>query len=169
LERYEVGETIGVGGKLRAWHAGVASPARERETQPRRHRHRRVAATTTHPPLTTPLNPHPPPPQTGFAVVKRGRDRLTSEPVAIKVVDKSRYAAGDTSLEREIQVLCKVDHPNCIRLHSVFVTARKVYLVTELVTGGELLDRITERGHYPEREAAGVVRQILRGVAYLHR
>ena len=57
------------------------------------------------------------------------------------MVDKSRYAAGDNSLEREIQVLCKVDHPNCIKLYAVYITPRKVYIVTELVTGGELLDR----------------------------
>jgi calcium/calmodulin-dependent protein kinase I len=84
------------------------------------------------------------------------------------VVDKSRYASGDNSLEREIQVLCKVrqtvagravswqlgrrtsaeggpplqvDHPNCIKLNAVYITPRKVYIVTELVSGGELLDR----------------------------
>lgn len=72
---------------------------------------------------------------TGFAVVKKGKDRKTGQPVAIKVeysctqtaatvqflvekvsqdsavlqvVDKSRYATGDNSLQREIQVLCKV-------------------------------------------------------------
>jgi serine/threonine protein kinase len=84
--------------------------------------------------------------------------------LGLQVVDKSRYAAGDNSLEREIQVLIKVrhsqgkdraftqegsltqcalqvDHPNCIRLFDVYITPRKVYLVTELVTGGELLDR----------------------------
>jgi serine/threonine protein kinase len=35
----------------------------------------------------------------------------------------------------------QVDHPNCIRLYDVYITPRKVYIVTELVTGGELLDR----------------------------
>lgn len=38
-------------------------------------------------------------------------------------------------------MLLQVDHPNCIRLFDVYITPRKVYLVTELVTGGELLDR----------------------------
>ncbi|KAI8464277.1 MAG: kinase-like domain-containing protein [Monoraphidium minutum] len=104
----------------------------------------------------------------GFAVVKRGRDKVTGEQVAIKVVDKSRYAAGDNSLEREIQVLCKVDHPNCIKLYAVYITQRKVYIVTELVTGGELLDRVTEKGNYTEKDAANLIRQILSGVAYLH-
>lgn len=117
LERYEVGETVGVG---------------------------------------------------GFAVVKKGRDKRTTEAVAIKVVDKSRYAAGDNSLEREIQVLLKVDHPNCIKLHDVYITPRKVYIVTELVTGGELLDRVTEKGNYTERDASNIIRQILEGVSYLH-
>ena len=63
-------------------------------------------------------------------MVKKGKDRKTGQPVAIKVqaargdqtnlmycltlmcllqvVDKSRYATGDNSLQREIQVLCKV-------------------------------------------------------------
>lgn len=34
-----------------------------------------------------------------------------------------------------------MDHPNCIKLYDVYITPRKVYIVTELVTGGELLDR----------------------------
>jgi len=38
-------------------------------------------------------------------------------------------------------VSLQVDHPNCIKLENVYITPRKVYLVTELVTGGELLDR----------------------------
>ena len=35
----------------------------------------------------------------------------------------------------------QVDHPNCIKLNAVYITPRKVYIVTELVSGGELLDR----------------------------
>ena len=121
--------------------------------------------------------------------MKKGKDKQTGVTVAIKVpshvdesqpqanrllsntmqvVDKSRYSAGDNSLEREIQVLMKVDHPNCIKLYEVYITPRKVYLVTELVTGGELLDRVTEKGNYTEKDAASLIRQILDGVAYLH-
>jgi serine/threonine protein kinase len=56
------------------------------------------------------------------------------------VVDKWRYA-GQESSEREIRILSKVSHANCIQMHAVFVTARRVYIVTDLVTGGELLDK----------------------------
>lgn len=45
-------------------------------------------------------------------------------------------------------VVCfQVDHPNCIKLYDVYITPRKVYLVTELVTGGELLDRCAATLH----------------------
>ncbi len=43
-----------------------------------------------------------------------------------------------------------------------------MYIVTELVNGGELLDRITELGNYSEDMAARIIQQILSGVAYLH-
>lgn len=40
-----------------------------------------------------------------------------------------------------LHLAMQVDHPNCIKLFDVYITPRKVYLVTELVSGGELLDR----------------------------
>ena len=39
----------------------------------------------------------------------------------------------------------QVAHPNCIKLYAVYICPRKGYIVTELVTGGELLDRWGER------------------------
>lgn len=56
------------------------------------------------------------------------------------MVDKWRYESEENS-EREIRILSKVSHVNCIQMHAVYVTARRVYIVTELVTGGELLDK----------------------------
>ena len=36
----------------------------------------------------------------------------------------------------------KVDHPNCIKLHEVYDEKSKMYMVLDLVTGGELFDRL---------------------------
>mmetsp|Transcript_4356 Transcript_4356/g.15087 ORF Transcript_4356/g.15087 Transcript_4356/m.15087 type:complete len:337 (-) Transcript_4356:68-1078(-) len=104
----------------------------------------------------------------GFAVVKKGLDKKLQMPVAIKVVDRSRYTPTDQSLQREVEVLTSVDHPNCIKLYACYVTSKKVFIVTELVTGGELLDRVTEQGNYTEAVAAKIFRQIICGVEYLH-
>mmetsp|Transcript_38648 Transcript_38648/g.98854 ORF Transcript_38648/g.98854 Transcript_38648/m.98854 type:complete len:378 (+) Transcript_38648:371-1504(+) len=104
----------------------------------------------------------------GFAVVKKCRDKQTDAQLAVKIVDRSRYSTGDNSLAREIEVLTQIDHPNCIKLFAVYLTERKVYIVTELVDGGELLDRVTEKGNYSESDAVHIFKQILEGVAYLH-
>lgn len=43
-----------------------------------------------------------------------------------------------------------------------------VYLVTDLASGGELFDRICEKGSYFEKDAAKIVQTICSAVAYLH-
>jgi serine/threonine protein kinase len=43
-----------------------------------------------------------------------------------------------------------------------------VYLITELVTGGELLEAVLARGSYSESEARACFVQLLRGIEYLH-
>ncbi|KFW86568.1 Calcium/calmodulin-dependent protein kinase type IV, partial [Manacus vitellinus] len=58
--------------------------------------------------------------------------------------------------------------PLQIKLKEIFETPSEIALVLELVTGGELFDRIVERGFYSERDAAHVVKQILEAVSYLH-
>jgi serine/threonine protein kinase len=55
-------------------------------------------------------------------------------------------------------------HAPCL-LHCL---ALQVYLITELVTGGELLDAVLQRGTYSEQEARSCFIQLLRGIAYLH-
>ncbi|XP_031465774.1 calcium/calmodulin-dependent protein kinase type IV isoform X2 [Phasianus colchicus] len=55
-----------------------------------------------------------------------------------------------------------------IKLKEIFETPTDISLVLELVTGGELFDRIVEKGYYSERDAADAVKQILEAVAYLH-
>ncbi|KFP05019.1 Calcium/calmodulin-dependent protein kinase type IV, partial [Calypte anna] len=64
----------------------------------------------------------------------------------------------------EIGVLLRLSHPNIIKLKEIFETPSEIVLVLELVTGGELFDRIVERGFYSERDAAHVVKQILEAV-----
>ncbi len=43
----------------------------------------------------------------------------------------------------------------------------KMYLVLDLVTGGELFDRIVARGHYTEQDAAGLLSQVLSAIGYI--
>jgi len=71
-------------------------------------------------------------------------------------------------LQREIDIMQKLDHKNIISLEEVYDEKDTIYLVMELVAGGELFDQIVSRGTYSEADAASIVRQILEAVDYMH-
>lgn len=56
----------------------------------------------------------------------------------------------------------------CVVVHQVYDEGRYVYLVTELMKGGELLDRILRQKFFSEREASAVLYTITKTVDYLH-
>ena len=60
--------------------------------------------------------------------------------------------------QREIEIMQMVDHPHVIKLYEIFDEPKKMQLVMELVTGGELFDKIVALGSYTEKvtHAAGL-------------
>ncbi|KAL4634820.1 calcium/calmodulin-dependent protein kinase type IV-like [Arapaima gigas] len=100
------------------------------------------------------------------SVVFRCEEKQTQKPYAAKILKKT---IDKKIVRTEIGVLLRLSHPNIIRLKEIFETDMEIALILELVTGGELFDRlIVERGYYSERDAAHVIKQILEAVAYLH-
>ncbi|KAJ8278718.1 hypothetical protein COCON_G00057840 [Conger conger] len=99
------------------------------------------------------------------SVVFRCEEKQTQKPYATKILKKT---IDKKIVRTEIGVLLRLSHPNIIRLKEIFETETEIALILELVTGGELFDRIVERGYYSERDAAHVIKQILEAVAYLH-
>ncbi|KAG8463265.1 hypothetical protein KFE25_011262 [Diacronema lutheri] len=102
-----------------------------------------------------------------FAKVRKGRHRLTGQLVAVKIITKPAPAKMKM-LKAEVDIMTKLDHPNVVRLHKVVDTETKLYLVMELLTGGELFDRIVAKGHYSEADARTLTRTIVSTMAYLH-
>ncbi|KAK6633729.1 hypothetical protein RUM43_001317 [Polyplax serrata] len=64
---------------------------------------------------------------------------------AVKIIDRKALKGKDDSLENEIKVLRRLKHPNIVQLLETFEDKHKVYLIMELVSGGELFDRIVEK------------------------
>ncbi|KAJ3026637.1 UNVERIFIED_CONTAM: hypothetical protein HDU68_005309 [Siphonaria sp. JEL0065] len=94
----------------------------------------------------------------------------TGEHFAVKVISKKLMAGREHLILNEIEILKKVSKGNhhIVTLHDYFETPNNLYLVMDLCTGGELFDRIVERGSFFEEDAAEIIRTVLEAVAYLH-
>tara|TARA_R110002050_G_scaffold16511_6_gene49954 strand:- start:616 stop:1470 length:855 start_codon:yes stop_codon:yes gene_type:complete len=104
-----------------------------------------------------------------FAVVSKCTDIDTGEQFAVKMIQKSTLLEKDVErLVSEISILKKVRHPGVIALRAVCESQDHVYLVMELATGGELFDQIVNVGVHSEKDATGILRQLLNALEYLH-
>eukprot|EP00892_Ulva_mutabilis_P006189 jgi/Ulvmu1/3942/UM018_0165.1 len=111
----------------------------------------------------------------GFATVRRGTCKRTGDAFAIKIMEvvaPGQDVGGNDNtwadVIAEVSILCRLDHPHIISLREFFIQSNKVYLVTTLVKGGELLASVLQRGSYSEETARECFRQLLEGVRYCH-
>ena len=71
-------------------------------------------------------------------------------------------------MQSEVDILSQLDHPNVVKLYEIFDEGDCLYLVMELMVGGELFDRIVEKEHYSEKEAADTIRPLVDAIRYCH-
>ncbi|GAC75586.1 Ca2+/calmodulin-dependent protein kinase [Moesziomyces antarcticus T-34] len=105
-----------------------------------------------------------------YAVVKEAVHIKTGQYYACKVISKKLMEGREHMVRNEIAALKRVSqgHRSIVTLIDYFETMNNLYLVTDLCVGGELFDRICERGNYYEKDAAHIVRTITDAVVYLH-
>eukprot|EP01138_Halocafeteria_seosinensis_P006419 gb/GECG01006562.1/.p1 GENE.gb/GECG01006562.1/~~gb/GECG01006562.1/.p1 ORF type:complete len:1077 (+),score=104.96 gb/GECG01006562.1/:1-3231(+) len=105
-----------------------------------------------------------------FGKVKLGKHLLTNEPVAIKILEKSRIKeiADVERVTREIKILKRARHDNVIQLFEVIDATDQIYLVMEYLDGGELFDYIVRKKRLTDQEARQFFHGVLDGLHYLH-
>ncbi|XP_032232296.1 calcium/calmodulin-dependent protein kinase type 1D isoform X2 [Nematostella vectensis] len=103
-----------------------------------------------------------------FSEVVLAEEKATGSLFAVKCISKKELKGKEESVENEIAILKKVRHKNIIGLKDIFDNKSHLYLVMDLVQGGELFDRIVEKGNYTEQDASALVQQILEAADYLH-
>ena len=107
-----------------------------------------------------------------FATVREAHAKYNSrQKYAVKIINQEKSANSFKSIyQQEIKILQMMDHPNIIKLYDTYdVSSHSVYLVTELISGGELFDRIAKKRCYNEREARGLCKTLIDTIAYCHK
>jgi len=96
-------------------------------------------------------------------------NKATGKHMAVKIIDKTTIEPEEKGLLRtEIAVLKLVNHPNIIRMEGLYESKNYLYIVMEMLQGGELFERIVGKPRFTEADAAKLIRPLLESVAYLH-
>lgn len=61
-----------------------------------------------------------------------------------------------------------LDHPGIVKLYEVHETVLSIFLIMELLEGGELFNRLKEKRNYSERDCALMLKRIIEPLIYLH-
>uniref|UniRef100_A0A6Q2WWB0 non-specific serine/threonine protein kinase n=1 Tax=Esox lucius TaxID=8010 RepID=A0A6Q2WWB0_ESOLU len=103
-----------------------------------------------------------------FAVVRECVEHSTGREYALKIINKGRCRGKEHMVQNEVAILRRVKHPNIVLLIEEMDTYNELYLVMELVKGGDLFDAITSTNRYTERDASGMLYNLANAIKYLH-
>ena len=107
-----------------------------------------------------------------YAVVKYAIHKSTNRKVAIKIYDKSKFMDQNKlkNVQREIQILHKLNHPNILKLYESIETETYIYLILELIKGFSLSDYVKRRPdrRLEESEACRIFYQLVHALGYCH-
>ncbi|XP_037543887.1 serine/threonine-protein kinase DCLK1 isoform X2 [Nematolebias whitei] len=103
-----------------------------------------------------------------FAVVRECVELSTGREYALKIINKGKCRGKEHMIQNEVAILRRVKHPNIVLLIEELDTYNELYLVMELVKGGDLFDAITSANRYTERDASGMLYNLANAIKYLH-
>jgi len=106
-----------------------------------------------------------------FARVYLAKRKSDNADYAVKTFAKDLLISVDKakpSLINEINVMRKLEHESVIRLFNIYESDNHIYLVLELLNGGELFDRIREKGQYNENDASILMKKLLSALVFMH-
>lgn len=65
-------------------------------------------------------------------------------------------------------ILSQIDHPNIVKCREVFEDTDHIYIVLDLLSGGELFHRVVDKRVFTEKDAADILRPIIDAIRYCH-
>ena len=105
-----------------------------------------------------------------FGEVYEALCKKTKQRRAVKKISKSIINTKPklrAQMKKEFDILRKLDHPNIMKMYEAFESSNSIYIVTEYLSGGTLLEYF-EKNNFSEHQIANVFLQVMRALAYCH-
>lgn len=105
-----------------------------------------------------------------FGKVNRCVHVDTRKEYAMKImsIEKIKLNKLTDQVKREISILRTLDHPHIVKLVEVLKNNKNMFLITELISNGDLFDRLALQQQFSESEARKLFAQMLDAISYCH-
>jgi hypothetical protein len=105
-----------------------------------------------------------------FGLVREATHKQSGEKVAVKIIKKAKLSIEKLALaKREIEIMKVCQHLNIISLLDTFENADYIYIVLELLRGGDLYEYLERREFkVPESRARNIIHSLATALFYLH-
>lgn len=105
-----------------------------------------------------------------FARVYLIENMITKKQYAVKAFSKDNLLSqskGKSMVMNEITIMKSIDHPNILKLEEIHETKNSIYLVLELLQGGELFSHISKKKNLSIAEIQHIMKNMLEALVYL--
>ena len=105
------------------------------------------------------------------STVRIAINKTTQEKYALKTIELHRLPPHIIqSLFEEVNIMRVLDHPNIIKIVETFVDYKRLYIIMECCTGGELFDLLydQEGAKFQEKDALNLAIKMCSALNYLH-
>jgi len=104
----------------------------------------------------------------GDITVWTGLEKKTRKPYTVRIIKRGNSTSDDAEILNEVAILASLRHQYVVKLHDYFEETSRFLLVTELMDGGDVFDRILKIHKYTEKSAQVLARSLLTAVEYIH-